>query len=194
MAAIDLTDVVFCDVQPFGVTTGNTQNGPAGAYHFDALGDRKGFRLETPPMRVEPHGRRLAARLARAAKQGGLFTICQPGFAVGSPGSPTISEDTAAGKLVPITGGYPGYQIVPGQWFSVVVDGQRYMDWAMEAVTLDGDGAGVIPIENLLRAPLSEGDVVELAKPKVEGSVTVEGGGWSREHLTSFVITVTEDA
>jgi hypothetical protein len=195
VSAIDFTELRFSSQVPFSVTNGFVQNAPGGFYRIDTLGDRWGFRFITPPVAMEPEGRRLQAMFDDAERVGGLFAIRQPGFDVRAPGDPVVSADTLAGKIIPIEGGKPNYEVRIGQWVSVVVGGQRYLDRVMERVVLDGSGAGNLRIKNLIRKPLSEGDAVELGVPKIEGSVTWdEPPPWDEARMTRFAFTVLEES
>lgn len=134
------------------------------------LGDRWAAEVAGPTMRVEPDGRRWHAKLVQGKRLGVIVPMLQPGFDIGSPGAPTISADTSEGREIPVTGGKPRYVVREGQWLNYFdSDGQAYLDQVVEQVTLDGNGAGTIKIQNLLRVALSEDDPIELAEPVIEG-------------------------
>jgi hypothetical protein len=196
MAAVDFTGLLRINgAVPFAVTMGNVQSAPAGSFHTDRLGDRWGFEFTTPVVRLEPEGGRLQAMFDDAEKRGGIFPVEQPDFDVGAPGLPVIASDTASGKLVPLSGLTPGYPIRQRQWLSFVVDGQRYLDRVMEQVIADADGEATVRIKNLLRAPLTAGDTVELAPARIEGAVAFTSAPpWDLNRMTSFSFTVTESA
>jgi hypothetical protein len=147
-------------------------------------------------MAIEPDGRRWGALIDLAQRRGALLRIKQPGFDVGSPGyAVTVAANTAAGRTVPLAGVQPGYEFRLGQWVSLVVEGRRYLDKLAAPTSAAGDGTAMIELTNLLRAPLSAGDAVEVAFPKIEGSIDGDvGGAWERSRNTAFSFTVMEDA
>lgn len=159
----------------------------------ERLGDCWGAPVETPSMHIEPDGRRWSARLVRAVKEGGIVRIHQPGFAIGAPGSPTVATDTAGGRTIPLAGLTPHYAIREGQWLNYLVAGRYYLDQVREQVIADADGEATVTLQNLLRAPLEVGDVIELARPRLEGWIE---GDFSIprdvERVTSFNFTITE--
>lgn len=198
MSSIDLTDLDFREQTLMPVVYGRVQRPGTGgaAFRVDRLGNRTAFDFLTPPMLVEPDGRLLQARLADAERLGGLFSVRPPDFEFGSPGNAvTVASDTASGRTVPIAGATPNYAIRRGQPLSIVVDGQRYFDRAMDQVIVASDGTASIRIANLIRVPLTEGDTVELAAPKIEGTVEMRNpAAWGADRMTQFAFTVTEDA
>jgi hypothetical protein len=195
MAVVDLTDLRFQNAPPSLVTLGGVVRGPfGGATYIGRQGDRWQRQYVTRPMREEPNGRRFRAMLQMATREGGLFHIPQPGFSIGAPGSPVVAEDTASGRSVPLAGLTPHYAIRIGQWLSFVSGGRRYCDQVTAQVIAGADGTAVVTIQNLLRAPLSEGDVVELGSPKMEGTVEGDfGGDLAADQIAQFSFTVIED-
>lgn len=138
-------------------------------------GSRWGFRI------------RVAARTAQEAlewkvlhKRGELFvwTLCQPGVSIGSPGSPRVSGAAQAGTSLSIDGLSAGYAFQVGQWITVITAGQRYAYMVQAAATADGTGAATVQIEPELRVTPADNDVIEVASPKVEGYVAVPQNGF----------------
>ncbi|MES3154340.1 hypothetical protein [Sphingomonas faeni] len=177
--------------QRFGGKLQGALGGPA--QHIDRAGDRYSQAIETPPMRVQPDGREWHAKLLAAEKEGGLFRISQPGLDIGNPGAPVIAAATLAGTTIPVAGLAAGYVVRAGQWFSIIHAGRRYADQARYAVAADAGGNAAIVMQNLLRVSLAAGDVVEIALPKIEGSVDGVPLDLPVTRTTSFSIRVDED-
>jgi hypothetical protein len=193
--SIDLTTLEIADCDPMPMNHGGVVRSPlGGGQNIDRMGSHWAFRFQSIVMDMEPDGRQWSALFDRAERSGGLFRIRQPNLDVGSPGSPIIAADTPIGRFLPLAGLTPRYEIRGGQWLSVIVDGQRYLDRVMERVVAEADGTATVEIKYLIRAPMSAGDVVELAVPKIEGSIIGGyGGGWAATRTTSFSFTVEED-
>lgn len=196
MAVIDLTDLKlrFQGQESYRFGGPAIPSNGAAILLIDRMGSRWQFRVETPPMRYEPDGRQLRVDLELAVRQGGLIRIPQPGFPYGAPGSPVVSADTASGKSVPVSGAAANYAFRKGQWISLVVGGQRYADLITAQAIANGSGVATLSIANLIRAPLSEDDVVEVAA-KAEGAITdLRFSGISTDGLCTFSFTLTEAA
>lgn len=162
---------------------------------FGRMGDRYAAQVSTPQMRVEPEGRRWAALLLRARKEGGIVRIHQPDFQVGAPGNPVVATATTSGRKIALSGFTPGYSVRAGQWLNLIIDGQRYADQTEEAVIADASGAATITIQNLIRAPLTAGVKVDFVRPCIEG--WIEGDfsiGRDLTRTTSFSFTISEKA
>lgn len=196
MAAIDFTGLLrFRSAVPVPINFGRVQRPETGgaAYRTDRRGNRWAFRFETPRMNIEPEGRRLQAMFDDAERLGGIFPIEQPDFDVGAPGSPVLAANYAVGRNLPLAALTPHYAIRAGWWCSVIVDGQRYLDRVMDQAIAEADGTATIRLKNLIRVPMTEGCVVEIAQPKIQGTVELEPPAWEVDRMTSFAFTVTED-
>lgn len=160
---------------------------------FGRLGDRYAAQVQTPIMKIEPHGRRWSARLLKARKEGGIVLIDQPDFQVGAPGSPVVAEAVSAGRQFPVSGLTPGYAIREGQWLNLIIDGQRYLDQAENGIIANASGIATITIQNLIRAPLTAGVKVDFVRPCIEGLIE---GDFSiprdNRRTTSFSFTISE--
>jgi hypothetical protein len=197
MSLVDLTAMRLVSATPMPVIFGQSQRPSSGgqAFRVDRLGNRWAFMCTTPPMPIEPDGRIWQTEFNLAERFGGTVRIKQPNFVAGPLGNPTVAADTASGRTVPLTGLTPSSVIRRGQFVSIVSDGRRYLDRVTEQVVADSGGEAEITTLFLLRVPLSEGDVVELGQPKIEGTIDITTPfDWSRNRLTSCAFTITEDA
>jgi hypothetical protein len=163
---------------------------------IERMGDRYSVQVSTPPMKIEPDGRRWSARLMKARREGGIVEIHQPDLNIGAPGSPVVSATTANGRSIPVSGLTPYYAVREGQWFNYFdAAGQRYLEQAAEQVIADASGELELPLQNLLRIPLTAGWSINLAKPCIEGWIE---GDFSIpravERITSFNFVVSEKA
>lgn len=100
--------------------------------------------------------------------------ILQPGLAIGDPGSPLVNGAMQSGRTLHLKRVEPGYVFRMGQWLSVISEDQRYAYKSRAAATADSSGNLIVPLRTMIRYPLVNNAVVEIAQPKVEGWATLE--------------------
>lgn len=100
--------------------------------------------------------------------------ILQPGLVIGDPGSPLVNGAMQSGRTLHLKGLTPGYVFRKGQWLSVNSQGQRYAYKSRAEATADGSSNLAVPLRTMIRYPLVNNAVVEIAQPKVEGWATLE--------------------
>lgn len=171
MSMIDLTDARVADASLRLIDNGGELDPVLGgpSQRLDRLGTRYALDIRVPYWRIEPDGRRWASRLRRAKQLGARFAVPQVEFNVGAPGSPVVAETTAGGIYLPISGGQRGYAIREGQALNIETASRSYLYFAAAQTILDGDGAGVIELETMIRKGPALGDTINLAKPYIEG-------------------------
>lgn len=159
---------------------------------LNRVGSRYALAVQTPPMRIEPDGRRWISRLQQAAQFGGYFEFPQVEFKVGVPGLPTVAENVTGGMSVAIQGATPNYAIREGQWLSITHIGRSYLYSCPANVVLDGTGSGDVPLSVPIRSLLSVGDPVNLTAPIIAGKIEGDDLEWTLEMARtvglSFVI------
>lgn len=180
---IDLTAAPIAESVPRLLQWGSELTPTLGGVtqRLDRLGSRHAIDVQLPPMLMADDGRRWIARLLRAKQEGGRIAFPQVDFEPGPCGRPTVAADTTVGRMIPIAGATPRYAIREGQWLSVTHGARSYLYCATAQVVLDGSGAGTVPVDVLLRSPLSVGDKVELARPVIEGWLSGDGYEWTLE-------------
>lgn len=196
MAAVDLTSLDYEEVLPGAYSFGRILRPQTGGalQRIDRLGNRWQFTFRTPPMPIEPDGRRVSMLLHRAVRDGGIVRVRMPGFDVLAPGTPLVKGAVASGRSVPIDGLTPYYPIRANQPISFVSGGNRYFDFVESEVVADGDGEATITLYNLLRGPLADNATVELGVPKMQGAVEVTSPApWPKDRVTYFEFMVTEE-
>lgn len=101
-----------------------------------------------------------------------VMTVLQPSLVIGNPGAPLVNGAGAIGASLPVKGLTPGYTIRKGQWLTHLTNsGQRFLYRASAAVTANGSGVAAVPIYGLLRRSPLNNEVIEIAKPRIEGFV-----------------------
>lgn len=195
MASIDLTTLPIVSAVPGPYAfSGWRKPGLGGALAYEARpGDRWMMTVRTPMMPVEPDWRNWSALFDDAERYGGIVAIPQPGLALQPLGLPLVAATTGSGRMVPLDGLTPHATIRRGQWVSIQHGGRWYADRVAEQVVANASGQATIRLRNLIRVPLSDGDVVELAKPVMEGAIEVTSRPpLEIERVTSIEFTVTE--
>lgn len=134
-------------------------------------GTRWAWDFEYPPMTYEQS---LAFDDLLTEDETVIVDILQPGLVIGTPGSgATVNGAGQSGRTLNIKGVAPGYVLRKGQWISVLSGGQWYAYKTSAAATADGAGNCAVPLRTLIRTPLANNAVVEIAAPKAEGWVTL---------------------
>ena len=164
---------------------------------INRLGTRFGLRVTLPPMPTRDKALTIQSRLLRAREDRLRMEWPQPDFDAGSPGAPLVSAAVASGTALPLKGMTGGYALKEGQMLAIVHGGRRYMHMIAADVTVAGGGTASASIWPMLRTPLSNNDVVEIASPNIEGLVSPgDELSWqiSVDRLASFSFTLSEGA
>jgi len=133
------------------------------------LGARHSLDFSTPTMRIESDGRRAIALLKQAHRLGGFVRIPQVDFTVGAIGAPLVSGVHTGGLTLSVKGLTPRYAIRQDQALNITVAGRRYLYFAADVAVMNAAGAGSIPLTSPMRTHLAGNEVVELARPVIEG-------------------------
>ncbi len=155
--------------------TNNTPQFGGPVQRVSRLGDRFTYSVNTRKLNATQAGSVVAALLQGLSNKV-VVSVQQPGLTIGTPGNPTVTS--GAGTTLNLTGFTAGYAIRAGQLFSLVHGGKRYLHMASAAATATG-GAVTLSIWPMLRTPVTSGDAVEFAEPKIEGFLSDTSQGWS---------------
>lgn len=136
-------------------------------------GARCRLQVELPPMQGAD-ARKWFAGLTAALFEGGRFTIRQVGFTVGAAGSPLVNGANQVGQELNIDTGGAAYTFKAGQLISITTGGKNYLYPIAADRTLNGSGAGPIPLSLPLRASPADNDPIQVLAPVIEGSVELD--------------------
>lgn len=164
---------------------------------INRLGTRFALRVTLPPMDTKDEALVIQSRLLRSREDRLQMAWPQPGFDTGYSGAPVVAAGVTSGTTLPLAGLIPGYVVREGQFFSIIHAGRRYVHMFSADATVNSDGTVNAAIWPMLRTPLSVGDVVEIAVPRIEGLVSPgEEISWqiSVDRMTSFSFTIAEGA
>lgn len=122
-----------------------------------------------------------------------VMEVYQPGLVIPPAGTPAVNGTGQAGALLSIKGLPAGYVIRKGQFFTLIQQGQRYLYRAAQTATANGSGVVSVPLQTMLRRPPTDGDVVEIEVPKIEGFVrNFDDPEVEQDHLVILTFTVRE--
>jgi len=158
------------------------------------LGNRYAADVTMPPLEFD-NGRVFVSRLIRAKTEGLRMEIPLTLGKQGVPGiGATVDGAVSGGTSLPVKGVNPGWVAREGYWLSVVVDGQHYVHNITAQAIADGTGDVTLTIAPELRVALTDGDVVNLAKPMIEGFIGGEAADWewSLAHHAMISFTIEE--
>lgn len=162
---------------------GQWQTGGADQF-IDRLGTRWALDVQMPRLRPEPDGRIFAAALVAADAAGDtvIWPVPQPGLNIGtpSPSTPLVNGGGQSGTTLVGHVFTPGYTLRPGQWFTIITGGRRYLHQVGGAGgTANGSGVVSIPLTTRLRVSPANNAVLEVAAPMIEGRLSGDPAAWT---------------
>lgn len=166
-------DCVPNDFLWWGVDLGFVQEGSAGlGDRIDRPGNHFACEAMFPPFKPDL-ARKFATRVHRATREGIRIEIPLLGVHQGYPGAPVVDGDDQTGTALALRGLTPRYAAKEGFWLTATeaLTGQRFLHRVQASVAADEDGLITLEIEPPLRAPLADGDTIELARPTIEGTL-----------------------
>lgn len=176
----------------FGSVQTPPQGGPA--QRLNRIGNRYAIEVQMPTL--TPDQRRVfVARLMRGLTEGVIMRFPQPGFSVGTPGSPAVNGSGQTGSTLSLRGLSGGYVIKEGQALSIIVGGRRYLHFAAADIPASG-GTAAVPITPMLRVVPGDGAIVEIALPMIEGFLSGNEVAWQvrTDQNADLGFTITEAA
>jgi hypothetical protein len=136
----------------------------------------------------------VVAALVQGTSQRVVVPVQQPGLTIGTPGSPVAASAASGGTTISASGFTASYAIQAGQYCSVVHGGKRFLHIITSATTATAGGAATLSVWPMLRTPITAGDVLEFASPKIEGFLATTQA-WSVGLAKSVGLTfVVEEA
>lgn len=197
MAVVDLTGLPLRRAVPLPLRFGGVVRSTTGgaSLRIDRMGSRWQFQFETRPMLVRSaEYRQWAAAIGSAERLGALCAVKVPGRTGLTTGSTVVGSLVSSGRVLPISGIAAGYAPLAGDWLSVIVSGQRYLDRIDAASAVTG-GSCSLTLANLVRVAIPANATAELAAPRIEGDCEITASPeWDvgKGLMTSFQFTVTE--
>lgn len=162
----------------------------------DAEMDRKGERYALT-FRLPSQAYADAAKWSVLNKKGRTYVmeVHQPGVIIPAQPDPRVKGAGQAGTQILIDGLTPGQPIKTGWFLSIISAGQRFLYRADADTVATGEGAALIDLQEMLRRPPNDNDVVELVKPMIEGyarDIRETAVGVDHEVIVEFTIRERE--
>ncbi|QQQ19837.1 hypothetical protein JIP62_07055 [Brevundimonas vitis] len=142
----------------------------AGRRRMNRPGSHWALSVTVPPQCAAGAGVELAVDLISGDSQSILLPIPEA-MDAGPCGLPTVDGDGQAGSVLAMVGLTPRYPVRKGKFFSVIHEGRRYVHWCTAETLADGDGKASVPIWPMMRIDFADGDVIEMARPMIEGEI-----------------------
>jgi hypothetical protein len=124
-----------------------------------------------------------------------VMEVHQPGVVIPAQPGPRVKGAGQAGSQLLIDGLIPGQPIKAGWFLTVISAGQRYLYRADDDTAASAEGAALIDLQEMLRRPPNDNDVVELEKPMIEGlprDVREISVGPDKQVVVEFTLRETE--
>lgn len=156
------------------------------------LGSRWAMDFDLPPMRYADAMAWVAA-LTSAEADTVLMRVPQPEFHTGAPGAPLVNLAGQLGASINLDG-FGAYTAKAGQWFSLIISGQRYLyQVAADKAAVAGVMAALVVNPMIRRSP-ADNAVTEFAVPIIEGFLSGRETGWTVDvaRLVGLSFTISE--
>nr|WP_047166907.1 hypothetical protein [Sphingomonas sp. Y57] len=145
---------------------------------LNRLGDRFTIDVTMNTMPTAEDATAWVAALIQAQKDGGIFPWPQA-ISVNGSGDAVIDGPGQAGTTLKLRGLSSGRTFLRGQFISVVHGGRRYLHIIAAAGVANGSGKVSLLVEPMLRVAYSDGAVVEIDEPKIEGFLEGNRRDWT---------------
>jgi hypothetical protein len=173
----------------FGVTVTPPMGGPA--QRLNRLGNRFGLDITFATAGAAGTGRVLVSRLMQGLTQGVLFYFPQD-LDPGDVGyGPCVNGASQTGSHLQLRGFPAEYQVVEGQFFSLVYGGRRYLHAAATDGIAGNDGTLNLPIFPMLRVSPNDGAICEFAGPLIEGFLSGQSLEWQLQQAPYLDVSCT---
>lgn len=155
------------------VDFGGTLKGALGGstQRLNRLGNRWRVDLELPVM-TAAQAREWSADLVAGRSNGVLWKLRQVGLDIGSPGTPLVNGASQSGNTLACDGFSASYEAKKGQFFSIIISGQRYCYQVRTTTTAVAGAFAALPIETALRVSPADNATLEFAEPYIQGLLT----------------------
>lgn len=157
--------------------------------------DRPGYRYAIE-YTVGPLAASKEARIFQSLlEQGAREDVSYPwplDFRSGPAGAPVVNGASPAGAVIPLEGLTPNYQFREGQPIAVISGGLGFVHRVTTPTTANSSGVVTLPVFPLTRQAFSDGDTVEVEKPRIRGILRWDGARQPAFGARPFTFTIVE--
>jgi hypothetical protein len=156
------------------------------------LGSKWAADVTLPPLSYEDAMAWVAA-LTRAEGDTVILDLPQPDFQIGNPGDVRVNGANQQGLLLNLDGFNP-YTAKAGQWFNLIIGGQRYLYQVAVDRTAAGGAMSPLQISPMIRRSPPDNALADFATPKIEGFLSGRETTWTIEvaRTVGLQFTITE--
>jgi hypothetical protein len=175
-------------IDPAGVIEG-ALGGPSTI--IDRPGYRYSIQFMLPAIRTADDARIFQSLLERGARDDVSYPWpldYKPPVA----GVPLVNGASPAGSVIPVKGLLPNYQFRQGQPLAVVSAGIGFVHKVTAPTMADASGNATLPVFPLTRKGFSDGDTVEVERPRIRGALSWSGASQEAFGSRPFTFTITE--
>lgn len=146
---------------------------------LNRLGNRWGLTVRLPPMRVESVGRTWIGNLIEGLTEGVICRFPQVDLVNDVTGAPLVNGANQIGTTLAIDGIGVGKVAKYGQFFSVIVGGERFVYMVRAQTTANGSGQMALPISPMIRKSPADNATVEFVQPYIQGFLQDDRRSWT---------------
>lgn len=199
MATIDLPDHGYVSRTIRPVNLGGIAEGSLGgpSEYIDRPGYRYAVQFELPMLGSAKDARLFENLLEQA--NGGVTPrpdVSYPwplDFKPVPAGAPLVNGSSPPGATIPLKGLIPGCVIRVGQPLAVIIaDGTGFIHKATAEAIADNSGLATVSVLPLTRATFPNNAVVEIAHPRIRGTLTWDGSAQGSFGRRGCSFTITE--
>lgn len=175
----------------FGGTLTPGLGGPV--QRINRNGNRFAVSVSLPPM-IANDARGWLAALNAGVEDGVLWRFRQVDLFPGSPGAVVVNGGGQAGKSLNVRGCNPNYPFRRGQFFNLISGGRHYLHQVVSPTNATSGGTASLSIVPALRVEPSDGAVLLIGQPVIEGLLEGNGFQWDvdGQDLTNISFTILE--
>lgn len=190
---LDLPDHGYTDYQLGKIDPGGNVDPILGgeATTIDRPGYRYVLQIAIPAIPSASDARIFQSLLERGSREDVSYPLPLD-FRPGPAGTPVVDGSSPAGAVIPIRGLTANYQFKAGQPVAVVSGGVRGVYKATSAQSASAGGNIVLEVFPITRRSFSDGDTVEVEKPRIGGILTWDGASQPSFGSRPFTITIAE--
>lgn len=148
---------------------------------INRLGTRWGLTVRLPRIKDESPRRVWISALCRGLTEGVMLRFPQIGLVNDVTGTPLVNGANQIGQTLNIDGVAASKVALDGQFFSVIVGGERFLYMVNGGASANGSGQMALPIFPMIRKSPADNAVIEFAQPYIQGFLQDNRPAWTHD-------------